>query len=328
MPLLDNPAAAEPAIADNPLERGTEDAAVSAMARLLDKESPETPQDAPPPPEDSPAPTQDAPEADPDNAPEESDKVDPDAPADAALVEVEYEGKPYQVPAEIKDALMRHSDYSKKTAEVAEARKAAESAQKQAEEFHQNSAAYAKSLAQLQIVDAQLAQLDQTDWQRLRAEDPTDYNTRAIDRQNLLMQRQQIQTEAQGIDQRFQAERNQLMQKLIEEGQAELPRRIPGWNTQVREAVKSYGVTQGFTPDELATVVDARAVAVLNKARLYDELQAKKPEVQKRVQAVPRVLAPGAARNKQADAMSEAAARLKRTGNREDAVRLMEMRLR
>jgi hypothetical protein len=41
-------------------------------------------------------------------------------------VEVEYEGKTYCLPPELRDALLRQADYTRKTQEVAQARKALE----------------------------------------------------------------------------------------------------------------------------------------------------------------------------------------------------------
>jgi hypothetical protein len=60
-------------------------------------------------------PEQSAAEASPEQ-PEQETATESDAQPEFA--EVEFEGKAYQVPPEIKDALLRQSDYTKKTTEV------------------------------------------------------------------------------------------------------------------------------------------------------------------------------------------------------------------
>ena len=46
--------------------------------------------------------------------------------AESEVEDVDWEGKKYAVPKELKDALMRQSDYTRKTQEIAETRRALE----------------------------------------------------------------------------------------------------------------------------------------------------------------------------------------------------------
>jgi hypothetical protein len=61
--------------------------------------------------------------------PQEQQEQTEEAPESAEqpeFQEIEYEGKTYQVPPELKDALLRQSDYTKKTTEVSERQRAIE----------------------------------------------------------------------------------------------------------------------------------------------------------------------------------------------------------
>ena len=96
----------------------------------------------------------------PDETPED---MEPDEPEEE-LDETEYEGKTYKVPKEIKDALLRQSDYTRKTQELAEIRKAAE--------FERQSIAAAKEAdeaadelkSDLRTVDKALKSFENVDW--------------------------------------------------------------------------------------------------------------------------------------------------------------------
>ena len=54
------------------------------------------------------------------------------------LEEVEHEGKKYQIPKPLKGALLMQADYTRKTQEVAEQRRAVEEQQRQYAEFQRS----------------------------------------------------------------------------------------------------------------------------------------------------------------------------------------------
>ena len=92
--------------------------------------------------------------------------------------------------------------------------------------------------------------------------------------------------------------------------------------------------TYKFTPKEVTEWVsgvwDHRHVLLAKKAMLYDDLQKAKPEIQKKLANLPKVIVPGAARPK-ADAAAEVnrnlANRARKTGKLEDVAKLFERRL-
>ena len=83
-----------------------------------------------------------------------------------------------------------------------------------------------------------------------------------------------------------QAQQEQEMaarQKLVEEGSKYLAQTFKEWaEPEKRQAatreLRSYGVKQGFTDEELGQVYDPRYVVILEKARRYDALQSNRPK--------------------------------------------------
>mgnify|MGYP003153296558 CR=1 FL=1 len=66
-------------------------------------------------------------------AEEDSEETSEEVEAAEELLDVEYDGVVYQVPPELKDALLRNSDYTQKTQAVSERRKEIEMLQQQVE---------------------------------------------------------------------------------------------------------------------------------------------------------------------------------------------------
>ena len=48
---------------------------------------------------------------------------------------------------------------------------------------------------------------------------------------------------------------------------------VPGWSNETAQQIRSYGIEQGLSESELNTVYKAEHIAILNKARMFDELQ-------------------------------------------------------
>src|SRR4051812_16462419 len=74
-------------------------------------------------------------------------------------IEVQYGGKSYLLPPELKDALLRQADYTRKTQEVAQARKALEAAQAEHHQGVAHARAHIQDAARIVALNDQLAQL-------------------------------------------------------------------------------------------------------------------------------------------------------------------------
>ena len=200
----------------------------------------------------------------------ESEQEDPDS------EDVEFEGKKYKLPKTLKEALLRQADYTKKTQEVAETRRALES---QAQEFQQRVQIQQQTLqdhAHLMTIDQQLQQLEQLDWNRVIDEDPVQAMKLQQQYNSLRGMREQVTTRINHFAQQQFAQQQQSTAKLIESGSQQLAKEIAGWSPELAKSLKSYGVEKGgFSAEEMSSVLDPRQVKVLHKAYLYDQLMSK-----------------------------------------------------
>lgn len=189
--------------------------------------------------------------------------------------EIDYEGEKYKVPKALKEAFLRQQDYTKKTQEVAEARKAFEQQQQQASQQIQQQRQHIQDYAQIHALDMQLQQFQNVNWQELIDKDPVE--AMKLDRQYRSLQEMRggIASRIQQVEAQESFEKQRAYAKLIEQGQEALKREIPNWSDDTRKAISDYAVSTGFKPEEVAQVVDPRAVKLLHKAMLYDQMMKK-----------------------------------------------------
>jgi hypothetical protein len=243
-------------------------------------------------------------------------------PTEDDFVEAEYEGKAYKVPKELKDALLRQADYTRKTQEVAETRKQIEErAQLLVARERFQEATFEKAV-ELRDVQNKLSQFERIDWQSLTDNDP-------VQAQKLLIAQQQLQQEAAKKQQELQhvlTQREQLAthhrQQVLEQAQKDLRERLPDFGAETAEKIKSTARTYGITDQELEQVIDPRYVHVLHDAMKWRELQANRPQALKKVADAPRVVRPQAQQPKPRTNQA-AAQRLQKFGRVEDLAALL-----
>lgn len=199
-------------------------------------------------------------------------EVQPEAEDDSE--EVEHEGQKYKVPKALKPALMMHRDYTQKTQEVAESRRALEAEQQAFQQARQAQAQNLREYAQLSAIDSQLEQFQSVNWQQLSQTDP-------VQAQQLFFQQTQLkearQTLASNLQQRehqaLEAQRSETA-KRIKEGQEALAREIKGWNPELAKTLSDYGKRYGFSEQELGAVMDPRAIKLLHDSYTLSQLRA------------------------------------------------------
>ena len=203
---------------------------------------------------------------------EDGDEGEAD-PAEPDLVEVEYEGETLAVPAKIKDALLRHADYTKKTQELATERKTVTETKAQLEQVQARQLEFAGDIAKFGALDAKLQPyLQVQDWgahiRNHGVQGQADY----ADFQALQAERDQFaKTLGQKVQQR-QAEEQRETAKLIEEGRAELAKHIPGYSDATLSKLVDVGAQYGFSSDEIRQAeADPRSLRVLHEASLWRE---------------------------------------------------------
>ena len=250
------------------------------------------------------------------------DEEDEAAPLpDTAKVTVEIDGKAQEVTVqELKNGYLRQSDYTRKTQQLAEQRKALEPEMHAVREERAHYAAILPALAQ------QLQELQRTqtpDMDRLWAEDPIEWV-----RQNALNEQREkrlaaVQAEQARLQQMAAREQQTALARHVEGQREELQKLVPEardkakWDA-LRPKIRDYATSIGFSEEEVRSTYDARAVAALVKAMRYDELMSNKPKpvTAKAPTSAPQQAATPA--RKHTD-LSKARMRLAKTGSVRDA---------
>ena len=208
--------------------------------------------------------------------------------------EVEIDGEIYLIPKRIADKFIQHADYTRKSQDIAEMRRALSAtteAQAIEKAFNQS---VSDEQRQLTLIDAQIAQFKQLDWSKI--EDTAQLL-------HLRTQLDQLKDSRAEVDQSIKAKRSEFEEKVksasqeaIAAGKKYIEQHLKDFNESKKQELFAYGLNEGYTRDELDRIVDPRIVVTLWKARQWDSLQASKPKVaNKAAQAAPTVK-PGATR--------------------------------
>lgn len=224
---------------------------------------------------------------------DDDDETDDDG--EPEFAEIERGGKKYKVPAALKDEFLMQADYTRKTQEVAQQRKALEqwnaqiqqgrkALEQQAEIQQQNIREY----AQLSSLSEQLDQFNQIDWAAWEQQAPLDASSAWRQYQQLEKQRDNLartlhQKETHAAQERRQRELHQQqswrqeMAKQAQQTFATLEREIKGWNNETAAKVSQFAIDHlGYTPDELKQATgDPRAWKVMHMAQRLHEAQSK-----------------------------------------------------
>lgn len=244
---------------------------------------------------------------------------------------VKVDGKEVEVTLdELQKGYSRTQDYTRKTQQLAEARKAAEA---ELQAIRAEREQYAQLLGALSE-QVKTAAEPKIDWDRLYQEDPIEYvRQREVMRENR-EKAAAIQAEQQRLAEIAQKEQMAQFEALKAKESEALLEALPTWKDPAKAKAEKamlveFGQKMGFTPQELGNIFDHRVVLALRKAALYDQMQAKRQGIKPVVNNGPRPAKPGAAgRVSQMSETARATQRLAKTGRVDDAASAIELLLR
>lgn len=221
------------------------------------------------------------------------------------------------------------ADYTKKTQEVAEQRKAVEAEQQAIQEAKQVRDTYAQ---RLQAIEQFLTgnQDSPEDLAAMKENDPIGYAVKVAELTEKKEQLAQVKAEQDRLAQQQQAEQQQQMAKFVQQEATKLSQVLPEFSDptkgeQIRNEIRNYGKSVGFSDQELANVYDSRHVLMLHKAMQYDKLQKSKPAVTKKVSKAPKMVKSGTkVKEGNSDIRKKQMQKLKQTGRAADAAALFE----
>ncbi len=223
---------------------------------------------------------------------------------------------------ELKAGYSRQSDYTQKTMQIAEERKALEADRQNLQAMIND---YQNALQSPMPAMEPPVRPDAKLWD----EDPIE----AMRQTELYRQKMEdFQAESakhQHLQQQAMAEKQKQMQEALNQQQVALKERIPEWQneetaTKEKAEIRRFGLSMGFTENELAQIYDSRAVQVLRDAMRYNQLQTKRGKVKQAPQG--KSLAPGTPTPGEPQQLRKGKAmkRLAQTGHMKDAQAVFE----
>jgi len=322
-------------------QEGSVEEAHEALLSLLEpaEEKPEEEKAAPTEEEESTEETQDESleEESEEEAEEEESEESDDEGEEELLYAVKVDGKEHEVTLdELMKGYSRQSDYTKKTQELSQGRKEIEEAkytydsaltQMQQERQH-----YVTQLNQiLQNSSNNLNEYNKINWDALKEDDPIEYVKMKEDFREGKEKMQALDQQRQMAMQQQQAEAQKVQQEVIQGERARMVEALPEWGDPEKQKelatdVKSYALSQGFSEEELNSLIDHRSVLVLMKAAKYDALE--NADVKsKKLKNKPKVVRSGKGVSSSRNEKSKRNAQMKRlrgTGHINDASVLLE----
>jgi hypothetical protein len=194
-------------------------------------------------------------------------------PLESLLVDVEYEGRTYQVPREISEAVMRDTDYRRQVSELDEQRQRTESVRARLEENLAMTAAEIEAVSEIRALEAQLAPYRDIDWRTLDANDPDTVQARweydelrrqHTDKQSRLREHYALKSEKM----------QQEYQRQTAETEQQLGKLIGGWSPAMRSDLAQFARVSGINDDALKYAT-AQEWKILHLAKIGADYQAR-----------------------------------------------------
>jgi len=223
----------------------------------------------------------------------------------------------------------RTADYTRKTQEIADQRKAVEAEKAKIEEASKLRDTYAQRLG---IIEQMLKQQDSgEDLASLKETDPIGYAVKVAEQAEREKQLSAVRAEQQRIAQQQQGEQQERLKTYLAQEAQKLAEAIPEMNDPakgqaIRTDIRNFAQKLGYSEQELSQVYDSRAVTALYKAMQYDKLMSGKGDATKKVQQAPKMLKPGTStpEARQSQETKKLMGQLRKTGRAKDAAALFE----
>lgn len=298
---------------------------------LLEPEAPEEEEQEETAPQDN---GEEAEEPEDEVTPEEEQDDTEEETEEPDLVEVEVDGKTYQVLPELKDKLMLHADYTRKTQEVAEQRKQIEQGYAQLQQLQQIQQQNVEAVANMLLIDKQIEQYQNVDWNALYDTDPAEFVRQKEFFRDIQNSKQDLERFIGETQQALSYEQQARLQQAQVEARKELESSLK-WDgkkaTDAANYIKDY-IGKGITERDFAALNNGQFGPVpiiwAYKAMQYDKLQAGKAEATKKVSNLPKASKPGQSKGtvtQQRDA--DLRSSLRKSGSVDDAAALFLARM-
>jgi hypothetical protein len=219
------------------------------------------------------------------------------------------------------------ADYTKKTTEVAEQRRALEAERQAVEEAKHLREQYAQ---RLQVLENFL-NTPEEDIEYLKETDPIGYAVKVAEQTQREKQLQAVHAEQIRIAQMQQADQANALRTHLASEAERIAAIVPDYadkekGAKIRQEIREYAKSIGWTDQELSSVYDSRAVLSLYEGMQYRKLMQNKPAVTKKVSEAPKMVKSGTskAQTSEREQIKKDKARLRESGRVQDAATLFE----
>ena len=266
----------------------------------------------------------------------EEESEEPDA-EEEELYTVKVDGSEHEVTLdELLSGYSRQSDYTKKTQQIAQERQQMSQLQQQWQQemiaAQTERQQYIDALGQ--VVNQSMTGLEEyanIDWATLKEDDPISYVTRRDEFRDAQERVRAMQEQQAYAVQQQEAEMQNAIQYRAREEMGMMVEKVPEWKDketrqEMTKTLREYATGQGFSPEEISSLIDHRSLIVLMKAQKYDAMQ--NTDVKsKKLKNKPKVVRAGTERGKKSGDKAKRTAQMKRlrqSGHVDDASILFE----
>lgn len=210
---------------------------------------------------------------------------EPEADADAEEFEdVEYDGKQYKLPKELKEAFLRQQDYTRKTQEVADQRRELETYAQRIAQQSEASEEELQARATYANAEKELERFKDVNWREWHQQDPM----AAQDAKMYVDELTRAQQSAlQTVQERQQARTQEAQQdyaKRLEETRQFAAKEIKGWSPELARDIEGFLTQEGIDADVIQANMSPKFIRLMYLATLGNkaltQATAPKPKVQ------------------------------------------------
>lgn len=190
---------------------------------------------------------------------------------------VKIDGKEFEVPvSELTKGYQLESDYRKKTAEIAEMRRSLEAEKEQIKEVKTIREQYAQELQLLLEINNRQPVAQERLNELLssgKPEDAAEYIRAKAANEQWAMNKNAVEARLKQTQESISEEAMAQRNALLAEETKKLEAALPSLGTvEAKTNLINYGLSLGFSKEEIGSVADHRILVMLEKARMFDSL--------------------------------------------------------
>lgn len=190
--------------------------------------------------------------------------------------EYDLDGKKFRAPKTLKERMLMHADYTRKTQEAAAIRRELEQQREAVAQQAQQSDEEIQARGQLWQVNQQLEQYAQVNWEAWEQQDPIDAQRGWRTYQQL----KEASAKAESFISQRANERTQTAQRetatRIEQTREYAQKNIKGWTPEIDAKITQYAASR-FTPEQLRAAINPEVYQLLYEGWVGKQALTKQP---------------------------------------------------